>query len=402
MEGRVAFSTVSAEPARERATFLHVATVLSLSSICILSLMYVSIPLIPIWADHYKVGSSAAAWTSSAFSFAYAVGNVFWGTLSDRFRRLRILYAGLFMLALITGIVGLSPSLGALIALRGADGFVAASFPAVAIAYVGDVLAPRYRSISISFISCGFLLAGVLGQIYASAVQDLLGWRSVFAGLAAAHLILAIGMTRLPKGTSSNEARGSLLRAYARMFRLFRNSRLLIAWLVAVTLLLSFVGMYSALASLVTERFHGDSQTLTWIRVAGIPSILLSIGAGGLIRRFGSKSVVIGGLLLAGMGLVLEGGVSSLVALVLSSAVFVLGISSAIPGMIVLIGQLGSEARGSATAVYAFFVFIGASLGPFLATRLIGYGVNAVFLILGGILFLASLVVWRAIQVEKA
>jgi len=402
MSEQAVYSNASAESARERATFLHVVTVLSLSSVSILSLMYVVIPLIPVWAVRYESTTSAAVWTASAFSFAYAIGNLFWGTLSDRFSRLRILTIGLFMLAVVTGLVGLSASLGVLIALRGVEGFVAASFPAVALAYVGDVLAPRYRAVAISYISCGFLLAGVLGQLYASTVHELLGWRSVFAGLAAVCFVLAFCMTSLPKGAASLAAKGSLLQTYAQMFRLFRNGRLVIAWLVAVSILLSFVGMYSALAAFVAERFQGDSQTLTWIRAAGIPSILLSVLAGRFIGRFGGKKVAIAGLLLAGAGLVLEGVATTLPALVLSSAVFVLGIAVAVPAMIVLVGQLGRQARGSATAVYAFFIFVGASLGPLLSARLIDYGANVVFFALGGIVFLAALVVWQAIRVEPA
>ncbi|GGA27798.1 MFS transporter [Paenibacillus physcomitrellae] len=393
---------VQQEQANERAAFLKVVTILGLSSVLILSLMYITIPLVPIWADHYKVAQSVAVWTGSAFGFAYALGNIFWGTLSDRFQRIKILYTGLFLLTGATILVGLSPSIGALIALRGLQGLIAASFPAVAIAYVGDVLAPHYRALAISFISCGFLLAGILGQVYATALQASLGWRSAFWILAAVYFIIALFMMKLPKGAVQGTTKASLFQVYAQMLRLFSNGRLLIAWLAAVSILLSFVGMYSALSSFVTEQFHGDSSTLTWIRVAGIPSILLSIGAGSLIKRIGPKKVTVYSLLLAGIGLILEAFSGSLPMLVVASAVFVLGIASAVPGIIVMVGQLGSQARGSATAVYAFFVFVGASMGPILATQLIGYGAKTVFLVLGGIVFLAAVVISIAIRLERA
>jgi MFS transporter, YNFM family, putative membrane transport protein len=63
---------------------------------------------------------------------------------------------------------------------------------------------------------------------------------------------------------------------------------------------------------------------------------------------------LIGGLLLAGAGLSLEALSGSLTAFVLSIVVFVAGIASAIPGILVLIGQLSGGARGSAAALYAF------------------------------------------------
>jgi YNFM family putative membrane transporter len=152
---------------KERSDFFKVVILLGLSAIAVVSLMYVTIPLIPVWSHTFHATQKQVVWAGSAFGFAYAIGNVCFGTLSDRVRRIHILYVGLFLLSISTALVGFSPSLGWLIILRTIQGIVASSFPAVALAYVGDVLAPRYRPIAISVISCGFLLAGVFGQIYA-------------------------------------------------------------------------------------------------------------------------------------------------------------------------------------------------------------------------------------------
>lgn len=382
----------------DRSVFFRVVTLLGLSSVCILSLVYVTIPLVPVLAHYYGIDLKSAVWAGSAFGLAYAAGNIFWGTLSERFSRVKILYTGLFILSVVTALVGVSPSIIPLILLRALEGLAAASFPAVAIAYVGDVLQPRYRALTISVISCGFLLAGVIGQIYASFVQEALNWRSVFWILSVVYLLLALYMLKLPKTASKRNGNTTLLEVYMNLFSLFRNRRLLIAWLVSVSMLLCFVGMYFELSTYIPERFHGSSSTLTWVRLSGIPSILLSILAGNLIKRVGGKKLAVSGLLLGCIGLILEAISGSLLSLILSSAIFVLGVASAVPGMIVMVGRLGSEARGSATAVYAFFVFIGASLGPIVANQLSPYGANVVFLILGLIMFIGALVVALAIR----
>ncbi|MGO4275491.1 MFS transporter [Paenibacillus sp. TAF58] len=49
--------------------------------------MYLTIPLITVFADVFKVSSSQAAWAGSAFSLAFAFGGLFFGVLSDRFGR---------------------------------------------------------------------------------------------------------------------------------------------------------------------------------------------------------------------------------------------------------------------------------------------------------------------------
>jgi YNFM family putative membrane transporter len=159
--------------------------------------------------------------------------------------------------------------------------------------------------------------------------------------------------------------------------------------------------MYLGLGPHVLEKFGINGQGLNWIRIAGIPSMLLSIVAGNLIKRFGGKPILIFGLLLAGIGIVMEAITGSLITLVISSIVFVAGIASAIPGILVLIGQLGGNARGSALSLYAFFVFIGASLGPLLASYLMPYGFQVLGTTLGALLVLAAFISWQGIRMGK-
>ncbi|WP_206922038.1 MFS transporter [Alicyclobacillus suci] len=375
----------------ERSDFARVMIVLGLSSICILMLVYLPIPLIPVWQTQFHVTTSVADWTSSAYGFAYAIGNVFWGMLSDRIRRIKILYIGLFLLTFITVLVGFSPSLALLILFRVLEGVVAASFPAVAIAYIGDVLAPRYRSIATTVVSCGFLVASVLGQVYGSLMNRSFGWHAAFLWLAVVYVLLAIGILLLPKGARPS-TQISFASVCLRTIRLFRNIRLVVSWIVAVPILLCFIGMYSGLGVLLSNGFGRSTGDLIEIQLLGIPGIVLSLVAGYAIRYFGAKRVLISGVLIGCLGLILEAVSHSIGLLTLSSVIVVFGLSSAVPGIIMLVGHFGNEARGSATAVYAFFVFVGASLAPLLETALVSsYGVRCFFVVLAGILFLTAL-----------
>lgn len=362
-------------------------------------LVYLPIPFIPMWQSEFHVTMNMADWTSSAYGFAYAIGNVFWGTLSDRVRRVRILYLGLFMLAVTTGLVAVSPSLALLIVFRVLEGAVAASFPAVAIAYIGDVLAPRYRAIATSVVSCGFLLASIGGQIYGSLMSASWGWHAAFLWLAGAYALLGAGVAfLLPKGTRPS-TQTSIASTYIRTFRLFRHIPLTLAWVATVPVLLSFIGMYSGLDDLLSTSYRSDTSQLIEVQLLGAPGIVLSLVAGYVIRHYGGKRVFMGGLLVACLGLVMEAASHSLGLLTFSSVVFVFGLSSAVPGIITLVGQLGHEARGSATAVYAFFTFIGASLGPLLETSVVASsGVRAFFLVLSGILLLNVLLTGLSIR----
>src|SRR5215217_4622726 len=110
--------------------------------------------------------------------------------LSDRYGRKPILVPGLAVLALVTGALAAASSLPVIAVLRTVQGLVAASFAAAALAYVGEALPPRWRPTGIGALSTAFLSAGILGQVYAQAVGESLGWRWVF-GLAAPALLIA-------------------------------------------------------------------------------------------------------------------------------------------------------------------------------------------------------------------
>ncbi|MFD1956474.1 MFS transporter [Paenibacillus thailandensis] len=375
--------------------FLGIMSVLATGAVLVVSLLYMTIPLLPVLSDAFDAPAIKAVWAGSAFGFAYALGNLVFGTWSDRTRRRNVLAGGLFALVLSSIAVAFSPTLEWLIALRAVQGFFAASFPPAALAYVGDVFAPRLRPVAISTISCGFLLAGVLGQIYASEMEPMIGWRGAFGLSAAGFLVLALCALRLPPGTAPN-VKIPVRTAVARLFGLLGSAPLLFAYAVAVTLLLCFVAMYAGLGSHIEETFGIGERGLMWIRLAGIPGILVSPLAGRSIERFGASKVLIAGLLIAAAGIVSEGMSTALLPLVVSSVAFVAGIATAVPGVIVLVNLFGGRARGSAAALYGCFIFAGASIGPLLSSALMQHqhGFRLLGIALAAILCLAALMAW--------
>ncbi|MBA2939055.1 MFS transporter [Paenibacillus sp. CGMCC 1.16610] len=370
-----------------------IIAILTIGAILVVSLLYVTIPLLPVLAEAYGVPQNRLVWAGSGFGFAYAFGTIVFGTWSDRARRRNILIGGLLVLVLSSVSVSLSPSVEWLIALRIVQGFIAASFPPVALAYVGDVIHPRLRSVAISIISCGFLLAGVLGQLYASAMEQIVSWKGVFDVLAVCYLIIAVCLLRLPAGVVSGD-KASVRTVIGRLFGLFRIAPLLATYAVAITLLLSFVAMYSGLGTHIVDAFGMGGRGLMWIRVAGIPGILMSPLAGQSIKRFGASKVLITGLIIATAGIAFEALSTTVFALVVSSVIFVAGISISAPGIIVRISQLAGNARGGAVALYSFFVFIGASIGQILSSSLMHLGFRFLGITLAAILCAAALVAW--------
>ncbi|KOX31017.1 hypothetical protein ADK67_09795, partial [Saccharothrix sp. NRRL B-16348] len=276
-----------------------------------------------------------------------------------------------------------------LLAARAVQGFLAAAIPSVSLAYAAEALPPARRAVGVTAVSGSFLLAGVIGQAYALGVDQALGWRWVFWLLAPMLLAVALTLTRLP--TIPRPTPTALATTFTRLAALLRRPALLVAYTASVTLLLSFVGMYTALTATAGERYGIHSAVdLLLLRLPGLPGIALGLFAGPLIARFGAYRIAPTAFLLAAAGLALEAASTTLPVLLVGSAIFVAGLAVTIPALVALVGRASGEARGAGLAGYGFLVGLGGGVSPILVTALAPAGFAVVCLTLAGLLILAA------------
>ncbi|ASJ55899.1 hypothetical protein BP422_21495 [Brevibacillus formosus] len=187
---------------------------------------------------------------------------------------------------MITPLLGIASSFPLFIALRTIQGIAAATFAPAAL----SMYPAENRVTAIGFVSTGFLLAGIAGQVLSDIVSQNFSWPFVFYFLGGIYL-LSVGLLG-----------GSIQK--------------------------------------------GGTQHLL-VRAAGIVGMLLSPFAGSLVVRFGIMNVLKAGLLLVVLGLGILGISSALPILVLTSVLFVAGISITVPVLISLIGTLAGQFRGA-------------------------------------------------------
>ena len=374
----------------EQAPVLAPLAVLVTSALLVLSQLYLAIPLAPIVGEVLgRGGSATAAALGTTYALAYGLGFLIFGPLSDRYGRKPILVPGMAVLAIVTAGLAAAPSLSVLAALRTVQGFVAASFSTVALAYIGEALPPRWRSTGIGAMSTAFLSAGILGQVYAQAVADALSHRWVFGLAAPALALAALAMAMILIEPPRSVDQTSLRQTYRTLRALAVRRDLALVNAGSFPVLLSFVGMYAALGPLLQTQFKLDHTSVLLVRLAGLPAMLLAPFAGWLVGRFGATRVAMVGFLLAAAGLVAEAiSVSVLWALTAASVIFVLGVATIVPSLISLVGSRGRASRAGALAINGLVVFVGASCGPLVAQLPISFA--ALMLILAVLLMIAS------------
>ncbi|KZM50503.1 hypothetical protein OA90_08525 [Labrenzia sp. OB1] len=344
---------------------------LVLTALLVVGQLYVVIPLTGAIAETFASTPRLAAWSGSAFGFAYALGFLIFGPLSDRYGRRVVLLTGLIGTAVATALVGLADTMTTFLQARAVQGLVAASFPPVALSLVAEVLPPQRRPLGVSLISFAFLAAAPLAQFGGAAVTA--SPSMLMLALAPLYLVMMAGLAiSLPGQAGASSGPAAEKTEPEDSSRLLNNMVIVSAWVAAITVLFGFVTFQIAIV------MGADSLDPQMVRLAGLPPLVLSLFAAPISARFGASVTARLGLIVEAVGLVLclVGPAMMVPAAVLISA----GVALAVPGLIATIaGASSNRNRGLALSVYTFTLFVGASLAPPVASAVAPLGSALLF-----------------------
>ena len=347
----------------------------------------ISDPLLAQVAAGFSTTIGRAAIIITAFTVGYGLFQLAFGPVGDRFGKYRI--AGILSLGagLATTSAAFAQTLGDLTLARFVAGAISSAVIPLAFAWIGDAIPfERRQAVLARFLTAQF--SGiVLSQAAGGYIGAEFGWRTVFVIVGAVHVIAGIAMLtelKLNPGAQPVGAPG------ANSFRaMLDGSRKILARpfvrVMLVAVFLEAFAMYGAFAYVGADLVHrlGASFALAGVVLAvfGAGALSYSFSARWLLSRFGER-----GLVLIGGGIIAAGFVLLAVA---PSVAF------AIPSMILLgLGfymfhntlqtnatQMAPEARGLGVSLFAFFLFIGQSIGVALAAPIVDhFGAPPVYL----------------------
>jgi EmrB/QacA subfamily drug resistance transporter len=139
------------------------------------------------------------SWVVTAYVVSAAATTPLWGKLGDRHGRKLVLEVSLAVFVLSSALCGVAQDITQLVVLRVVQGTAAGGLMTLAMAAVGDLVAPRERGRFQGYIATAFAFATIVGPLLGGLVVEQASWRWVFfVNLPLGVAALAMLGLRLP------------------------------------------------------------------------------------------------------------------------------------------------------------------------------------------------------------
>ena len=323
--------------------------------------LYATQPLLPLLMRVFNTTHVAVSLTVTASTVAVALGAPVVGRLADLVGRKRVIVGSSLALALATGLAATSTSLRQLIFWRFVQGLFTPGVFAIAIAYIHDEWPPSHAGRATSAYVSGTVIGGFCGRAVTGLVASAAGWPSAFVVLATLNLgaaaTLALWLPRDRTAPPSAVGHGRSILA------LVRNRQLIATDAVGLCVLFTQVAMFTYVTfHLGAPPYNLTTAALGWLFVVYLIGAAVTPIAGRWIDTNGHRAG-----LGVGMGI---GAVGALVTLIPAVPAVVAGLALVATGVFISqatasshIGAVTAQDRGLAVGLYAFFYYVGGSLG---------------------------------------
>ncbi len=368
------------------------------------------LPAFPAIGTSLNASPAAVGLTLSLFMAGYAISQLAFGPLSDRYGRKPVLLAGCGLFAFASAGCAMSPSINSLVAWRFFQGAGAGAGATLMLAMVRDLFEGATARVQLSYISLVINIAPIIAPTIGVGILAIASWRGIYGLLAVGGLILlliiALGLDESIKSRDLNAIKPHrLIGNYLRVL----NNRVFIGYALVDALSFGCLFAYVAASSLVMINVLGISTT-TYGLIFAATGIGIVAGSflSGLLNNRGVPSPR-----LLGFGLVISA--TSAIALVLVSMTGVAQLLTLLPLLIVNTFCYGliapnaihhalesvEDTAGSAAALVGFLEMLAGSLASALVSFFFdGHTVNVMSEVMA-LFAIASLATYSQLQFHK-
>jgi DHA1 family bicyclomycin/chloramphenicol resistance-like MFS transporter len=359
-------------------TFALTALLAALSAIGPLTTdMY--LPSLPDIARQLDASTAQVQLTISAYLIGFAVGQIFYGPVSDRHGRKPVLVAAIALYCVASLACALSTSIEMLIVARAFQALGGSGGIVLARAIVRDIYSGARAGRELSLIGSVMALAPVLAPIAGGLVQTGFGWRATFLALVIGGLLgTVIVLLLLPETLNARAAEPVSIPSIFRSYRIVARNPSYLAYLGIASA--SYAGLFAWIsgASFVLQNLYGLTPfdfgvafalgSIGYMAGSALAArMVVKVGLDGMLG-IGGCACAAGGL---GMVLAVAFGLTSSLSLVLPVAVYLAGLGMVLPQSIAGAMTPFPERAGAASSLFGFVqqsaaALCGAAVGWFL------------------------------------
>jgi DHA1 family bicyclomycin/chloramphenicol resistance-like MFS transporter len=320
------------------------------------------LPSLPAIGQHFAVDVAATQLTLSVFLVGFAVSQLVYGALSDRFGRRPVMLAGFVVFLAASVLCALATSLDQLILGRFLQALGVCAGPVLGRAVVRDVFGPARAAKVLSYMAAAMALGPAVGPIIGGLLEVWIGWRASFWALAAvcAVLLLGVGLA-LPETNRHKDPTATQPHRMLRNFGTLLSHRGYLGYALIVASAYSGIFAFISGSSFLLIEVAGLSpETYGFCFAAAVLGYMVgTLISGRFGQRLGQERTLALGTLVAvlsgatGLGLALA-GIDGVAAVVAPVGGYLLGCGLMLPNA--LAGALRHYPRmaGAASALMGF------------------------------------------------
>ncbi|WP_428608249.1 Bcr/CflA family multidrug efflux MFS transporter [Sedimenticola sp.] len=297
------------------------------------------LPAFPVLMQSFDADINQVQHTLSIFLIGFALAQLIYGPLSDRFGRKPVLMAGLLLFLLSSLAIVFAESIATLSSLRLLQAIGGSAGPVLGRAMVRDIHGPKESARLLSYIGTAMAVAPAAAPIIGGYMTVWFGWQSIFLFLAVYGVIgvVLLGLRipeTAPPGSHHIMSVGHLLKNYGILVK-HPTWR----W-YTLTCSFVFAGLFSFLSgsSFVIIDFLGFKEEQFGLFFALVVSgfMIGTLIGGRLVRRVGINRLLAYGSVIAALG-----GISMLIfalaevhhvaAIVLPQMIYMIGVGIVMP-----------------------------------------------------------------------
>lgn len=333
------------------------------------------LPSLPAMADALHGTDAQLQLTLTLYMVGYALSMLVSGPLSDRYGRRPVLIGGLCIYVVASVACALATSIPAIVCARIFQALGGCSGTVIGRVIVRERFPTAMQATMLSRISAGMALSPVIAPLAGSAVAEWLGWRGVFAWLAAGGIVaMAMVLRHLPETRESAtrpEPGAGLLRTYGRLL----SERRFLRYSLAISFVYCTYFPFIAESSTLFQRKMGVSGP-GYAAIFGLTVLGYLIGSSVFRRssgRWKADSVIASAacINLAGAVALWVGGAvapASAAAIVVPMFFVMIAVGIAIPACQFAVMQPYTKIAGTASGLFFFIqMAIAAACGGVLA-----------------------------------